>query len=66
MSITGGGSGGIPMMFATDVHENRRQREAMGNFLRTSRVVDPGDVVLSTHLSGGFYRYVGFAPFSLV
>ena len=61
LSITGGGSGSIPMLFATDVHENRRQRAAMGRFLQISRVIEPGDVVLSTHIAGGFYRY-GFLP----
>ncbi|KAM0137032.1 hypothetical protein ACHAP3_004370 [Botrytis cinerea] len=33
-SITGGGSGAVPMMFAVDVYENRRQRARMGNLLR--------------------------------
>ncbi|KAJ5750751.1 hypothetical protein N7533_007779 [Penicillium manginii] len=56
MSITGGGSGGIPMMFAVDVHENRRQRAQMGDFLKICGVVGPGDWVLSIHLAGGFYR----------
>ncbi|ESZ90465.1 hypothetical protein SBOR_9159 [Sclerotinia borealis F-4128] len=56
MSITGGGSGGVPMMFAVDVHENRRQRAQMGGFLRLCGVIHPADVVLSTHFSGGFYR----------
>ncbi|KAK4940751.1 hypothetical protein LTR66_014882 [Elasticomyces elasticus] len=56
MSITGGGSGGVPMMFAVDVHENRRQRAQMGNFIKLCGVIEPGDWVLSTHLAGGFYR----------
>ncbi|KAJ5598167.1 hypothetical protein N7537_008251 [Penicillium hordei] len=56
MSITGGGSGGVPMMFAVDVHENRRQRAQMGNFLKLCGVIEPGDWVLSIHLAGGFYR----------
>ncbi|RAL61480.1 hypothetical protein DID88_009409 [Monilinia fructigena] len=56
MSITGGGSGGVPMMFAVDVHENRRQRAQMGDFLRLCGIIDPTDVVLSTHFAGGFYR----------
>ncbi|KAJ5650761.1 uncharacterized protein N7484_004484 [Penicillium longicatenatum] len=55
-SITGGGSGGIPMMFAVDVHENRRQRAQMGKFLRRCGVIEPHDWVLSTQLAGGFYR----------
>lgn len=58
MSITGGGSGGIPMMFAVDVHENRRQRAQMGDFLKLCGVVGPRDWVLSIHLAGGFYRYL--------
>lgn len=57
MSITGGGSGAVPMMFAVDVHENRRQRAQMGNFLKLCGVIKPEDLVLSTHLAGGFYRY---------
>lgn len=57
MSITGGGSGAIPMMFAVDVHENRRQRARMGDLLRICGVIEPKDLVLSTHLAGGFYRY---------
>ncbi|KAJ6189765.1 hypothetical protein N7519_004673 [Penicillium mononematosum] len=56
MSITGGGSGGVPMMFAVDVHENRRQRSQMGEFLKLCGVTQPGDWVLSTHSAGGFYR----------
>ncbi|KAJ5971873.1 uncharacterized protein N7479_001791 [Penicillium vulpinum] len=56
MSITGGGSGGVPMMFAVDAHENRQQRLQMGKFLKLCGVIQPGDWVLSTHLAGGFYR----------
>ncbi|KAF7904799.1 hypothetical protein EAF00_002133 [Botryotinia globosa] len=56
MSITGGGSGAIPMMFAVDVHENRRQRARMGDLLRICGVIESKDLVLSTHLAGGFYR----------
>ncbi|KAJ5503926.1 hypothetical protein N7463_006800 [Penicillium fimorum] len=56
MSITGGGSGGVPMMFAVDVHENRRQRLQMGKFLKLCGVIKRGDWVLSTHSAGGFYR----------
>ncbi|KAI9042919.1 uncharacterized protein KD926_004709 [Aspergillus affinis] len=56
LSITGGGSGGTPMMFAVDVHENRQQRIQMGKFIRLCGVVSPRDWVLSTHVSGGFYR----------
>ncbi|KAJ5608760.1 hypothetical protein N7528_009327 [Penicillium herquei] len=56
MSITGGGSGGIPMMFAVDVYENRRQRAQMGDFIKLCGIIEPIDWVLSTHLAGGFYR----------
>ncbi|RHZ44878.1 uncharacterized protein CDV56_103207 [Aspergillus thermomutatus] len=56
MSITGGGGGGVPMLFAVDVHENRQQRMQMGKFLRLCRVIDPRDWVLSIHVAGGFYR----------
>ncbi|KAM0145627.1 hypothetical protein ACHAPG_011537 [Botrytis cinerea] len=51
-SITGGGSGAVPMMFAVDVYENRRQRARMGDLLRVCGVIEPKDLVLSTHLSG--------------
>ncbi|KAJ5271623.1 hypothetical protein N7524_004892 [Penicillium chrysogenum] len=56
MSITGGGSGGIPMLFAVDAYENRRQRAQMGNFIKLCGMIEPGDWVVSTHLAGGFYR----------
>ncbi|KAJ5435621.1 hypothetical protein N7445_006506 [Penicillium cf. griseofulvum] len=56
MSITGGGSGGIPMLFAVDAHENRRQRAQMGNLIKLCGMIEPGDWVLSTHMAGGFYR----------
>ncbi|KGO76099.1 hypothetical protein PITC_006420 [Penicillium italicum] len=56
MSITGGGSGSIPMMFAVDAQENRRQRAQMGDFIKLCGLIVPGDWVLSTHLAGGFYR----------
>ncbi|THV48368.1 hypothetical protein BGAL_0253g00170 [Botrytis galanthina] len=61
MSITGGGSGAIPMMFAVDVHENRRQRARMGDLLKICGVIEPKDLVLSTHLAGGFYRSLDLA-----
>ncbi|KNG91693.1 hypothetical protein ANOM_000198 [Aspergillus nomiae NRRL 13137] len=56
MSITGGGSGGVPMMFAVDVHENRQQRAQMGKLLQNCRVISRKDWVLSVHMSGSFYR----------
>jgi hypothetical protein len=62
ISITGGGSGGVPMMFAVDAHENRRQRAQIGDFLKLCGMIDPVDMVLSTHLAGGFYRYLFLAP----
>ncbi|KAL2190917.1 hypothetical protein L209DRAFT_24694 [Thermothelomyces heterothallicus CBS 203.75] len=56
LSITGGGSGGLPMLFATDAAENRAQRARMGNLIRNCRLIEPGDWVLTTHASGHFYR----------
>ncbi|KAF5857529.1 hypothetical protein ETB97_005668 [Aspergillus alliaceus] len=56
VSITGGGSGGLPLMFVTDTQENRNHRAAFGEFLRTCRVVEPHDWILTTHASGYFYR----------
>ena len=44
------------MMFAVDVHENRRQRAQMGQFLRLCGLIGPGDFVLSIHFSGWFNR----------
>ncbi|KAK9435931.1 hypothetical protein VB005_10735 [Metarhizium brunneum] len=51
-SITGGGHGGTPLFFATDVAENRRHRATFGRFLRATGVIDPSDWVLSTHCAG--------------
>ena len=56
LSITGGGSGGAPMLFATDAAENRTQRARTGELIRACGLVDAGDWVLSTHVSGHFYR----------
>ncbi|EWC46462.1 hypothetical protein DRE_04405 [Drechslerella stenobrocha 248] len=56
LSTTGGGSGGAPMLFATDAAENRRQRNAAGILARTCGVIKPGDLVMSLHTSGGLYR----------
>lgn len=56
LSITGGGSGSQPMLFATDARENRVQRARMGEFLKTCGVVGSGDWVLTTHVAGSFYR----------
>ncbi|KJK77381.1 hypothetical protein H634G_07120 [Metarhizium anisopliae BRIP 53293] len=55
-SITGGGHGGTPLFFATDVAENRRHRATFGRFLRATGVIDPSDWVLSTHCAGDLYR----------
>lgn len=56
--MTGGGSGGQPMFFLTDAWENRLQRMAMGKLLRQCGLIVPGDLVISMHTSGSFYRYV--------
>ncbi|KAF3907305.1 hypothetical protein ABW21_db0204017 [Orbilia brochopaga] len=56
ISITGGGSGGMPMMFATDAGENRRHRLAAGALTRTCGLIDDTDFVLSLHSSGKLYR----------
>ncbi|ODM20216.1 hypothetical protein SI65_03269 [Aspergillus cristatus] len=56
ISITGGGSGGLPLMFATDVKENRRHRAVFGEFMAACGLVGPGDWVLTTHASGYLYR----------
>ncbi|KAK6837668.1 hypothetical protein RU639_001335 [Aspergillus parasiticus] len=56
VSITGGGSGGLPLMFVTDTKENRNQRAVFGEFLSTCGVVEPHDWILTTHASGYFYR----------
>ncbi|KAE8377172.1 hypothetical protein BDV26DRAFT_220211 [Aspergillus bertholletiae] len=56
ISTTGGGSGGAPMVFATDSLENRQQRAAIGSLLRACKIVEPGDWVLTMHVSGHFYR----------
>ncbi|KAK6353573.1 hypothetical protein TWF696_005535 [Orbilia brochopaga] len=56
ISITGGGSGGMPMMFATDAGENRRHRMAAGVLAKTCGLVEPTDFVMSLHSSGKLYR----------
>ncbi|CAG8928439.1 unnamed protein product [Penicillium salamii] len=55
-SITGGGSGGVPMLFLTDSTENRKHRLTAGRFLKTCGLVDPRDWIVTVHVSGGFYR----------
>jgi hypothetical protein len=56
VSITGGGSGSIPLVFATDAQENRRHRAYFGQFIRTLGVIEDGDWVVTTHSSGHLYR----------
>lgn len=56
LSITGGGSGGVPMLFATDAWENRMHRARMGAFIKACGLVEQRDWALSTHASGDFYR----------
>ncbi|BDD63644.1 hypothetical protein MAP00_008513 [Monascus purpureus] len=56
ISITGGGSGGLPLMFMTDARENRKHRAVFGKFIGTCRVAEPYDWILTTHCSGYFYR----------
>ncbi|CEL00915.1 hypothetical protein ASPCAL00507 [Aspergillus calidoustus] len=56
LSTTGGGSGALPLMFATDTIENRRHRADFGGFMRACQVIDSGDMVLTTHTSGHLYR----------
>lgn len=56
LSISGGGSGGVPLLFAVDVHENRQQRMQQGKLLRLCGIIERGDWILSIHVAGGFYR----------
>ncbi|RAK88987.1 hypothetical protein BO79DRAFT_228447 [Aspergillus costaricaensis CBS 115574] len=56
VSVTGGGSGDILLMFFTDVKENRQHRTAFGEFLRTCGVVELHDWILMTHTLGYLYR----------
>ncbi|OQE30240.1 hypothetical protein PENFLA_c003G04695 [Penicillium flavigenum] len=58
ISTTGGGSGGPPMVFATDCLENRRQRAVIGNLLRECGLIERGDWVLTLHVSGHLYRAI--------
>lgn len=55
-SITGGGSGGVPMLFLTDSTENRKHRYTAGRFLKTCGLVEPRDWILTVHVTGGLYR----------
>ncbi|KNG90486.1 hypothetical protein ANOM_001221 [Aspergillus nomiae NRRL 13137] len=56
ISTTGGGSGGPPMVFATDSIETRRQRAAFGSLMQTSGVLSPGDWICTMHTAGHLYR----------
>jgi phenylacetate-coenzyme A ligase PaaK-like adenylate-forming protein len=56
-SITGGGgTGKVPLCFATDVHENRAHRAKFGAFLRSMGLVSDKDWVVTVHQAGGLYR----------
>nr|KMM72198.1 hypothetical protein CPAG_08495 [Coccidioides posadasii RMSCC 3488] len=56
ISVTGGGSGGVPMVFVTDSVENRRQRDVTGALVKHCRLIEPGDWMLTMHIAGHFYR----------
>ncbi|KAJ5765667.1 hypothetical protein N7520_005226 [Penicillium odoratum] len=56
ISTTGGGSGGLPLMFATDNKENRTQRQIFGTMMKTCGIVESQDWVLTMHTSGYLYR----------
>lgn len=56
-SITGGGSGSRPILFVTDVQENRRARAGFGQFLRRMGLLSSLDWVVTTHTSGELYRF---------
>ncbi|KAI1994043.1 hypothetical protein LOZ53_001933 [Ophidiomyces ophidiicola] len=56
ISVTGGGSGGVPMLFVTDSAENRKHRDVMGSLIRGCGLIKPGDWMLTMHISGFFYR----------
>ncbi|KAF3920138.1 hypothetical protein AA313_de0202933 [Arthrobotrys entomopaga] len=56
LSITGGGFGGMPMLFATDTKENRRHRAAAGALVKACGLIQLSDLVISLHSSGGLYR----------
>ncbi|KAH8885487.1 hypothetical protein GQ53DRAFT_877399 [Thozetella sp. PMI_491] len=55
-STTGGGTPRKPLFFATDVHENRRQRADFGQLIRKTGIVSSRDWVLTTHECGDLYR----------
>ncbi|KAJ0161858.1 hypothetical protein CTA2_5480 [Colletotrichum tanaceti] len=55
-STTGGGSGSKTLFFATDVHENRRQRALFGRFLRHMGLATEKDWIVTVHSAGNLYR----------
>ncbi|KAK2597434.1 hypothetical protein QQS21_005982 [Conoideocrella luteorostrata] len=55
-SVTGGGGGSKALFFATDVHENRRQRVEFGRLLNAVGIIKETDCVVTVHTSGGLYR----------
>lgn len=57
ISVTGGGGGtSNPLYFSTDAFENRAQRASFGRLVNQVGVLGEGDIVLTTHCSGHFYR----------
>lgn len=56
ISITGGGRGALPLFFATDAKENRRQRAEFGKLIASTGMLGRRDWVLSMHAAGGLYR----------
>lgn len=55
-STTGGGMGSKPLLFATDVHENRRARAGFARFLQSMGLISSSDWVVTTHTGGELYR----------
>lgn len=58
ISITGGGRGSLPLFFATDARENRRQRAEFGKLIASTGMLGGRDWVVSMHSAGGLYRLV--------
>ncbi|KAI0002718.1 hypothetical protein F4779DRAFT_622163 [Xylariaceae sp. FL0662B] len=55
-SVTGGALKSKELFFATDVHENRRNRASFGRFLHMTGIINDGDWVLTVHTAGNLYR----------
>lgn len=51
-----GGSGGKRLFFATDIQENRRQREILVNMMLEQNVLSETDVCLNLFHTGNIYR----------